>query len=191
MIGIAYRDMLCTASMEQYGTKPLEKGLDVMRYPLPETIGDPDLLVGRKKEFARLDKWIGLIPRRGAKSRALLARRKSGKTAIVQRIFNRLWTESGRVVPFYINIRENRVWFPAFAVHYFKTFASQFISFLERDESPVENPLSLEEIREYAATRNLVQVAKDCDFIIRDFHSDKKGTSRICSGFKGYYCTKP
>ena len=25
----------------------------------------------------------------------------------------------------------------------------------------------------------------------RDFHSDKKGTSRICSGFKGYYCTKP
>ncbi len=27
--------------------------------------------------------------------------------------------------------------------------------------------------------------------MIRDFHSDKKGTSRICSGFKGYFCTKP
>ena len=101
-----------------------------MQYPLPEIIGDPDLLVGRKKEFALLDKWIGRIPKRAAKSRALLARRKSGKTAIVQRIFNRLWRcENGRVVPFYISIEENRVLFPAFAIDFYRTFASQFILF--------------------------------------------------------------
>jgi hypothetical protein len=60
-----------------------------MQYPLPEAIGNPDLLVGRENEFALLNKWISRIPDCLSKSRALLARRKSGKTAIVQRIFNR------------------------------------------------------------------------------------------------------
>ena len=53
-----------------------------MQYPLPESIGNPDLLVGREKEFALLDKWMGRIPKRLSKSRAILARRKSGKTAM-------------------------------------------------------------------------------------------------------------
>ena len=143
-----------------------------MQYPLPEIIGDPDLLVGRKKEFALLDKWIGRIPKRAAKSRALLARRKSGKTAIVQRIFNRLWSENGRVVPFYISIEENRVWFPAFAIDFYRTFASQFISFLERDESLVANPLNLVQIGEYEASHNLRQMAEDCDFIMEYSEKD-------------------
>ncbi len=143
-----------------------------MQYPLPEIIGDPDLLVGRKKEFALLDKWIGRIPKRAAKSRALLARRKSGKTAIVQRIFNRLWSENGRVVPFYISIEEIRVWFPAFAIDFYRTFASQFISFLERDESLVANPLKLDQIGEYATTHNLRQMAEDCDFILEYSEKD-------------------
>jgi len=89
-----------------------------MQYPLPEIIGNPDLLVGREKEFGLLDKWISRIPDRLSKSRAILARRKSGKTAIVQRIFNRLWSENGEVIPFYINIRERKIWFPDFAVNF-------------------------------------------------------------------------
>ena len=72
-----------------------------MQYPLPESIGDPDLLVGRQLEFSILDEWISLIPRRASRSMAILARRKSGKTAILQRIFNRLWSENGEVIPFY------------------------------------------------------------------------------------------
>ena len=64
-----------------------------MQYPLPEKIGNPDLFVGREKEFALFDKWISQIPDRLSKSRAILARRKSGKTAFVERIFNRLWSD--------------------------------------------------------------------------------------------------
>ena len=137
-----------------------------MQYPLPEIIGDPDLLVGRKKEFALLDKWIGRIPKRAAKSRALLARRKSGKTAIVQRIFNRLWSENGRIVPFYISIREKRIWLPELAANFYRTFASQFISFLERDPAPVRNPSTLNQIKEYGLSCNLRQMAEDADFIM-------------------------
>ncbi|MDM8518230.1 hypothetical protein QUF76_18695, partial [Desulfobacterales bacterium HSG16] len=114
-----------------------------MRYPLPESIGNPDLLVGREQEFAIINKWIKRIPRRAAKSRAILARRKSGKTAFLQRIFNRLWNENGQIIPFYINIPERKTWFQDFAVNFYRTFASQYISFLERNEFFVTNHLTL------------------------------------------------
>ncbi len=68
-----------------------------MKHPLSERIGDPDLLVGREKEFRLLDQWLARMPKRLGKSRVILARRKSGKTAIVQRIFNKLWSENGVV----------------------------------------------------------------------------------------------
>jgi len=57
-----------------------------MQYPLTEKIGDPELFVGREKEFRQINKWLGNIPKRLSKSRVILARRKSGKTAFVQRI---------------------------------------------------------------------------------------------------------
>jgi hypothetical protein len=34
-----------------------------MQYPLIEKIGEPDLLVGRKKEFRKFDKWLANIPK--------------------------------------------------------------------------------------------------------------------------------
>ncbi|MCP4757398.1 MAG: hypothetical protein GY866_41590, partial [Proteobacteria bacterium] len=80
-----------------------------MEYPLEEKIGYTDLLVGREKEFRKFDKWISNIPKKLSKSRVILARRKSGKTSFVQRIFNRLWSENGRVIPFYFHITENNL----------------------------------------------------------------------------------
>jgi len=75
-----------------------------MQYPLNEKIGDPELLVGREKEFKHFGKWIKNIPRRLSKSRVIIARRKSGKTTFVQRIFNQLWTENKEVIPFYFSL---------------------------------------------------------------------------------------
>jgi hypothetical protein len=61
-----------------------------MQYPLPERSGNPDLLTGRKKEFHEYHRWISEIPGMLSRSRVILARRKTGKTACVQRIFNQL-----------------------------------------------------------------------------------------------------
>ncbi|MCP4688961.1 MAG: hypothetical protein GY859_12985, partial [Desulfobacterales bacterium] len=94
----------------------------MMKYPLKEKIGSPELLVGREREFTNFGKWIDYIPRTLSQSRVILARRKSGKTAIVQRIFNRLWSENGEVIPFYFNIGENKVWHMNFAIDYFRAF---------------------------------------------------------------------
>ena len=134
-----------------------------MQYPLPENIGNPDLLVAREWDTREFDTWLSRIPERLSKSRVILARRKSGKTAFVQRIFNKLWSENGTVIPFYLDIAENAVWFPIFAMHYFQTFASQFISFLERDEELIRNPMTLEEIREYGIAKSITPLVTDVD----------------------------
>ena len=65
------------------------------------------------------------------------------------------------------------VWFPDFAVHFFQTFASQLISFPERDESLVENLLTLDLIGEYATKKNLRQIAQDCDFIMECYEKGR------------------
>ncbi len=101
-----------------------------MHYPLEEKIGNPDLFVGREREFRNLGKWLSKIPRKAPKSRVILARRKSGKTACVQRIFNQLWSERGDVIPFYLDIAENKVWYLMFAREDYRAFASQYISFM-------------------------------------------------------------
>ncbi len=139
-----------------------------MNYPLEEKIGSPELLVGRQREFTNFGKWIDNIPRKLAQSRVILARRKSGKTAIVQRIFNRLWSENGAVIPFYFNMEEKKGWLPQFAVKYFRAFASHYISFVERDEKLVKFPLTLKEIREYGISKSMEFFVRDVDSLLQD-----------------------
>jgi hypothetical protein len=134
-----------------------------VQYPLSEKIGDPDLFVGREKEFNLLNKWLANIPKRLSKSRVILARRKSGKTAIVQRIFNRLWSENGQIIPFYFDMKESKVWYPTFATDYYRTFASQYISFLQRDPLLVGELLPLHKIREYGVTHQIESLVNDVD----------------------------
>ena len=66
-----------------------------MQYVLKERIGLPDLFCGREEEMKRLIDWTARIPKEISKSQAILGRRKSGKTAIMQRLFNILWNKKG------------------------------------------------------------------------------------------------
>ena len=93
-----------------------------MIYAFKERIGKPDLFCGREREMQILLNWIDLIPRELAKSRAMLGRRKSGKTAIMERIFNILWDRNGEVVPFYFEVEDKKQWELKFANDYYRTF---------------------------------------------------------------------
>ncbi len=79
-----------------------------LTYALAEEIGDPDLFVGREQEMARLMKWAAGTKRRISKSMGILSRRKKGKTALLQRFFNILYTRGDpQLVPFYYRIPES------------------------------------------------------------------------------------
>ncbi len=144
-----------------------------MQYPLVEKIGDPDLLTGRAEEFRKFHRWISRMPRRISKSWALLGRRKSGKTSFVQRLFNELWSANGPVIPFYISIPDAPIWYPDLAEQYYRTFASQYISFLSRNPLPVEQPLTLEQIQAYAEAENIEVLRNDAQIML-DYRAAEK-----------------
>ncbi|MEM7535115.1 MAG: hypothetical protein AAF639_23265, partial [Chloroflexota bacterium] len=139
-----------------------------MQYPLEEKIGPPELLVGRLDEFTKFNRWLNGIPGRLSKSRVILARRKSGKTSFVQRIFNQLWTQNGVVVPFYFDIADKNISLHKLALTYYRSFASQYISFLERDPRLIQEPLSLIKIHEYAVQHNRPGMIRDSEEMLSD-----------------------
>ncbi|MEM7531939.1 MAG: hypothetical protein AAF639_07180, partial [Chloroflexota bacterium] len=139
--------------------------MNEMQYPLFEKIGEPTLLVGRKKDFAKFQKWLDLIPNRASKSRAIIARRKSGKTVFIQRIFNQLWSQNGQVIPFYFDIQEKKMWTGDFAISYFATFASHYISFKTRQPHLVTEILNLEQIIEYGRQLGNDSLIRDAEII--------------------------
>jgi hypothetical protein len=139
-----------------------------MQYPLTEKIGEPELLVGREKEFNHFGKWIKNIPKRLSKSRVIIARRKSGKTSFVQRIFNQLWSENGAVIPFYFDFAENKIWLSDLAIKYYRAFASQYISFITRNSKLVTDHLSLKQIREFGVNNSITTLVDDVDFLIEN-----------------------
>ncbi len=105
-----------------------------------ERIGNPSLFCGRRREMDLLLRWTtDLIPRKLAKSRALLGRRKSGKTALMQRLFNILWNLDGNVIPFYVEVLDQDQWLLEFSDEYFRTFLSQYLSFKTRTPLGKEN----------------------------------------------------
>ena len=123
-----------------------------LTYALAEEIGDPELFVGRKKELARLLKWADGAKRRISKSTGILSRRKKGKTALLQRFFNILYTRNDpQLIPFYYRIPEEHVPKPLFAETFYRRLMSQYFAFTHRKPELVDQVLPFEELKELAA----------------------------------------
>lgn len=139
-----------------------------MIYALKERIGDPSLFCGRQQQMDLLRKWINMIPRETAKSRVLLGRRKSGKSAIMQRLFNILWNEQGKVIPFYFEVQDYDQWLLEFADVYYRSFLSQYLSFKSRTILSANNrPLDFDSLIE------MTQTLGD-SFALKDIYSFQK-----------------
>ncbi len=103
-----------------------------MEYALEERIGDPDLFTGRKEELAYFLQWIEKIKERKSQSSAIMARRKMGKTAIMERLFNITFHKNDGVIPFYYEVKESKIWVVDFCRDFFLTFIYQYIAFKSR-----------------------------------------------------------
>ncbi len=103
-----------------------------MNIYLKEKIGNPDLFTGRKAELTALLRWIERIKREVSPSTAILSRRKTGKTALLQRLYNITFDQNNGVIPFYYEIRETDQWIADFSVEFFLTFLYQYIAFKTR-----------------------------------------------------------
>ena len=135
-----------------------------------EEIGDPELFVGREKEMARLMKWAEGTKRRISGSMGILARRKKGKTALLQRFFNLLYTRNDRqLIPFYYHVREHRLTKNDFAIQFYCALISQYFAFTTRTPELIARPLTLDDLGEMA--RNDQHVAEDIRVMQKNIES--------------------
>ncbi len=86
------------------------EGSGKMHMYLHEKIENPDLFTGRRKELTYYSRWIDGIKKGTSKSIALFSRRKTGKTALMQRLYNLTFEKNDGVIPFYYEVREGPVW---------------------------------------------------------------------------------
>jgi len=103
-----------------------------MEYALEERIGNPDLFTGRNRELAFFLNWIDDIKERKSQSTAVLARRKMGKTALMERLFNITFSKNDGIIPFYYEIKETKMGMIDFCQDFFLTFIYQYIAFKTR-----------------------------------------------------------
>lgn len=101
-----------------------------MKYFLKERIGNPELFTGRRKELAFFLKWIDEIKEEKSKSTAIMARKKMGKSAILERLFNITFYKNSGVVPFFYEVKEGKKWAIDFFKDFFLTFVYQYIAFI-------------------------------------------------------------
>ena len=105
-----------------------------MEFYLQEKIGNTELFTGRRREISFLMNWIEKIKPQLSKSMAIISRRKTGKTALLQRIYNILFQSSDGVIPFYYEIREKQYNLIDFSRSYFLTFIYQYLAYKSRNK---------------------------------------------------------
>ncbi|MCP4351507.1 MAG: hypothetical protein GY795_39075 [Desulfobacterales bacterium] len=104
----------------------------LMKIYLEEKIGNPDLFTGRRQELKELLAWTEKTRKKLSQSRALLSRRKTGKTALLQRLYNIIFDADDKVIPFYYEVKEEEQWAIDFCQDFFTKFILQYIAFKSR-----------------------------------------------------------
>ena len=79
---------------------------DKLIFAFKEEIGNTELFIGRKDDINYFLKWVDKVKEELEISVAIFERRKKGKTALVQRLYNVLFTMNDpMVIPFYYKVR--------------------------------------------------------------------------------------
>jgi len=96
---------------------------------LEEEIGDPRLYTGREAEMAFFLDWVEGVKGKLSDSRVLLARKRRGKTALLQRFFNILYTRGDpKVIPIYFRVPDVPIKYETFIWSYFLNLIKQYLA---------------------------------------------------------------
>ncbi|MCP4185198.1 MAG: hypothetical protein GY761_18120 [Hyphomicrobiales bacterium] len=121
--------------------------------PLEDLAGD--LFVDRNDELRLCRRWVENIPIRHLNSWALVGRRRTGKTAILVRLFNQLFSEQDRVVPVFITFahyvnRKQAITYYDFAEDYFSGYLRSYLAFRHRQPMFMRQNVNLRVLSDFA-----------------------------------------
>ena len=158
-----------------------------IEYALPEQIGNPDLFVGRKEEFDYLlGDWYMTLEGNFAQNQTILSRRKKGKTSLLQRLFNILWSAGAEkkegevsVIPFYYSIRDEETSLGFFAKDFFTQLIGQYLSYKKRDRELVSGKYDFKTLSRIIDDEELLELYETMR--LNDADDNWKGLWRIAS----------
>ncbi|MCP4407493.1 MAG: hypothetical protein GY807_06985, partial [Gammaproteobacteria bacterium] len=112
-----------------------------------EEIGDPNLFTGRQKDLGFFLDWVDLVRREIGQSQVILARKRRGKTALVQRLYNILYTRNDpKIIPFYFRVPEGKMATLDYCKHFMRSLISQILGFKLRKPEYIRTPLGWEKL---------------------------------------------
>lgn len=116
-----------------------------------EEVGS-EWFVSRKAELDLYWKWATGVPKQAKGSYALIGQRRTGKTAILHRLYNRLFWEQEKVMPIYITFarylkRETPINLYEFAEDYLIGYLRSYMAFRYRRPDLMKAEIGLVELR--------------------------------------------
>lgn len=109
--------------------------LEGIEWAIAERIGDPNQFVGRVEELEYLYTWADNIRKKISRSLAFLGRRKIGKSLILERLYNIIYSEHKGLIPFYYEFTEGTRSGKEFYHDFVTRFYMQVIGYYMRDIS--------------------------------------------------------
>ncbi len=107
--------------------------LEGIEFAIEERVGDPAMFIGRAKELDFLYKWAENIRKKISRSIAFLGRRKIGKSLVLERLYNILYSEQKGLIPFYYEFSEGRRTGQEFYIDFAIRFYMQVVGYYTRD----------------------------------------------------------
>jgi len=92
-------------------------------------------------ELQSLLNWVEMAKKEHARSEAILSIRKTGKTALMHRLYNIIFHQNDGAIPFYYEIKESSQWMLSFSVDFFLTFVYQYIGYKTRNKNYVNTSM--------------------------------------------------
>jgi hypothetical protein len=108
------------------------KGIE---FAIEERVGEPENFIGRIKELEFLYNWADNIRKKISRSIAFLGRRKIGKSLILERLYNIIYSEQKGLIPFYYEFTEGKRSGKEFYHDFLTRFYMQVVGYYTRDIS--------------------------------------------------------
>ncbi len=135
-----------------------------MEKPLIELV-DEEEFTNREKELEKFWNLAMKAKRKNAPSFALIARKGVGKTAVLMRLYNDLFTRQDEVVPFFLTFAPykdpaEKLTVTIFNEYYFTTVIKQYIAFRLRKPEMVEEDIDIDILYDLAMKNGLEELEK-------------------------------
>ncbi len=107
--------------------------LEGLEFAIRERVGKPKNFIGRVEELEFLYTWTGNIRELISRSVAFLGRRKIGKSLILERLYNIIYSERKGLIPFYYEFTEGARSGKEFYYDFLTRFYMQVVGYYTRD----------------------------------------------------------